>query len=126
MTNQNFPFMRIVQGPITESETLNEVAAHFRTTDFCSNFVSKEGFSINEIGVFWEWQIRFNNKDGWMVIYQDTKRQNTFHIFAYEYEDQNVVSPTLSFRVDTISRAKQVIPQLIKKLYREKIQNYRS
>lgn len=125
MKNQTFPVIRIVQGPITESETLNRVADHFRTTDFYSRFVSKEGFSLNPVNIFWEWEIRFNNKSGFMVLYQDTQRAHTYHIYAYEWEDQILMNPTLSFRVDTISRAKQVIPQVIKKLYHDKIQNFK-
>jgi len=124
MKNQNSPSIRIVQGPINHSETLNQVAIHFRTTDFCSRFVSQDFFTINPVNIFWEWQIRFNDKSGWMVIYQDTQRAHTYHIYAYEYENQILMNPTLSFRVDTISRAKQVIPQVVKNLYHEKIQNY--
>lgn len=127
MKNQNTPSINIIQGPINivESDFLNKAAEHFRTTDFCSKFVSEEGFSLNEIFGFWEWRIRFNNKDGWMVIYQDRQRKNTFHLFAYEYENQILMIPTLSFRVDNVSRlSKVVIPQVVKNLYHEKIQNY--
>lgn len=124
MKNPTFPVIRIHKDPITESETLNRVADHFRTTDFYSRFVSKEGFSINPIYCHWEWEIRFNNKSGFMVLYQSTQTAHTYHIYAYEWEDQILNQPTLSFRVDTISRAKQIIPQVVKNLYHEKIQNY--
>lgn len=124
MKNQNTPIGILINGPFNDQPKLNEIAAHFRTTDFCSKFVSQEGFDINFMSKNWEWNIRFNGKEGWMCLYQDDTTSNVYHLYAYEYEDQILMNPTLSFRVDSISRAKQVIPQVVKKLYHEKIQNY--
>lgn len=125
MKNQNIPFTAVKRDTFKCSENLNQIAAHFRTTDFSSKFVSEEGFTINWINGQWEWEIRFRGKAGWICLFEHPTTPNVYHLYAYEYEDQNLIEPTMTFRVvGGVEAGKKIVSALVKKFYHERIQNW--
>ena len=53
---------------VVETKKLNSFSSFFRTSAFCKNFVSEEGFELSPVDFKWEYIIKFNTKSGFMVM----------------------------------------------------------
>ena len=88
MTN-GFVFSVRPSGGIKETKLLNNLSKEFRKTPLYKRVVLEDRFEINPFDPKWEWEIRFKNKSGFIVL----NEQSSNSVRVYVYRTENDLDP---------------------------------
>ena len=115
-------------GGITATNNLNILREYMDETPFFKKFVSEHGFELNPRHFTWEYHIKFNQRNGFIVLSEDSKDPDNLMFFLYPKGDEILTQPTGVCRVHDMELPmhkayyKRSFEKLLKSLYKEFIQ----